>query len=117
MGASFRNIGEIVELAGCDLLTISPALLESLKSTLEPVALRLDVAEALELPLEKIEMTEERFHQMVKEDAMASEKLPEGIHKFSADTEKLEKLILEKLKKPSIKKEADLLASLLTQNK
>ena len=97
MGASFRNISQIIELAGCDLLTISPDLLAKLAASNEPVTKKLDAAAAKNLPIEKIAMDEKSFRFLLNEDAMATEKTAEGIRKFSADIVKLEKLIAGKL--------------------
>jgi transaldolase len=97
MGASFRNIGEILELAGCDLLTISPALLDELRKTGGTVTRRLDPARpAASIP--EISLDEKAFRWMLNEDAMATEKLSEGIRVFTADTLKLETFIAEKLR-------------------
>jgi transaldolase len=90
MGASFRNTGEILELVGCDLLTISPGLLQELSASDGPVECKLDPSSAQSAPIEKMEMDEKRFRWLLNEDAMATEKLAEGIRKFSADIEKLE---------------------------
>ncbi|XP_037796809.1 transaldolase-like [Penaeus monodon] len=98
MGASFRNDGEIRELAGCDLLTISPKLLEQLQNSSEPVTQRLSEASAKKHDLEKVEMTEPKFRWEMNEDQMATDKLSEGIRKFAADAIKLEKMLVEKLK-------------------
>lgn len=92
MGASFRNIGEITELAGCDRLTISPALLEQLKSTEESLTRKLDPANPGE-PMEKIHLDEKAFRWMMNEDAMATEKLAEGIRNFAIDQAKLETIL------------------------
>jgi transaldolase len=97
MGASFRNTGEIIELAGCDLLTISPALLEELSKSHEPVERKLSPEIAKQANLEKVHFDEETFRFELNEDAMATEKTAEGIRKFSADVRKLEKLIESKL--------------------
>jgi transaldolase len=93
MGASFRNIGEIQALAGCDLLTISPSLLQQLQASSEPLARRLDPAEAAKAGAEKISLNESDFRFLYNEDAMAVEKTADGIRKFSADIVKLEKLV------------------------
>jgi transaldolase len=93
MGASFRNIGEIQALAGCDLLTISPSLLQQLQASSEPLARRLDPAEAAQAGAEKISLNESDFRFLYNEDAMAVEKTADGIRKFSADIVKLEKLV------------------------
>ena len=95
MGASFRNKGEILALAGCDLLTISPGLLGELQACDEPIAARLTPAEAAASTLEKISLNESDFRFMLNEDAMATEKTAHGIRAFSADIVKLEKLVEE----------------------
>ena len=97
MGASFRNMGQILELAGCDLLTISPNLLGELQSSSVAVVQKLDVAEAKKDSIEKLPLDEKSFRFLLNEDAMATEKLAEGIRLFSADIVKLEKKILAKI--------------------
>jgi transaldolase len=97
MGASFRNKGEITELAGCDLLTISPALLGELASSTDPLPKKLDAQAAKTSNWEKITLDEKTFRLQLNEDAMATEKTAEGIRKFSADIVKLEQLISAKL--------------------
>jgi transaldolase len=97
MGASFRNKGEILALAGCDLLTISPGLLAELQASEEPVTPRLTAAEAAASESTKISLTESQFRFMFNEDAMATEKTAHGIRAFSADIVKLEALIQEML--------------------
>ena len=97
MGASFRNIGEITELAGCDLLTISPALLEELQSTIGDLPRKLNPETATSLDLEKISIDQDTFNRMHAEDPMASEKLEEGIKGFSKALEALEKFLAERL--------------------
>ncbi|MBK1881983.1 transaldolase [Luteolibacter pohnpeiensis] len=97
MGASFRNTGEIVALAGCDLLTIGPSLLGELQQSTEPLEERLSPEIAAASDLEKISLDEKSFRLMFNEDAMAVDKTAEGIRKFSADIVKLEKLIEELL--------------------
>ena len=97
MGASFRNMGQILELAGCDLLTISPNLLGELQSSIVAVVQKLDVAEAKKDSIEKLPLDEKSFRFLLNEDAMATEKLAEGIRLFSADIVKLEKKILAKI--------------------
>jgi transaldolase len=99
MGASFRNIGEIRELAGSDLLTIAPKLLEELKNTEGDLPRKLDPKNAQNLQIEKIPMNEEIFEKMHAEDQMAHDKLKEGIEGFSAALEKLEKLLADRLAK------------------
>jgi transaldolase len=99
MGASFRNIGEIQELAGCDLLTIAPKLLEELKETQGDLPRKLDPKNAQSLQIEKIPMDEAIFEKMHAEDRMAHDKLKEGIEGFTAALEKLEKLLADRLAK------------------
>lgn len=93
MGASFRNTGEILELAGCDLLTISPNLLEELQQEEGSVERKLDAGKAAKMEIEPVKIDEKTFRWMLNEDAMATEKLAEGIRKFSADLVKLEDYI------------------------
>jgi len=97
MGASFRNIGQITELAGCDLLTISPDLLAKLAESREPLARKLDPATAAASGIEKQTLDEKTFRYQLNDDAMATEKTAEGIRKFAADIVKLEKLVAEQL--------------------
>lgn len=97
MGASFRNIGEIKELAGCDLLTISPKLLEELEKSNEPVRKMLNSEAAKKTDLKKITLSESEFRWMLNEDQMATDKLSDGIRKFAVDMRKLEQLLLEKI--------------------
>ncbi|HVK59137.1 MAG TPA: transaldolase [Candidatus Kapabacteria bacterium] len=97
MGASFRNVGEILELAGCDLLTISPALLEELAKTPGTVTQKLSPEKAKALSTPKQSLNESAFRWMHNQDQMATEKLSEGIRSFAADTIKLEKFIALKL--------------------
>ncbi len=97
MGASFRNIGEITELAGCDLLTISPHFLGELESTQGNLPRKLDPAKAKTLPIEKIGIDKETFDRMHAEDKMATDKLKEGIEGFSAALVKLEQLLAKRL--------------------
>ena len=94
MGASFRNKGEITELCGCDLLTISPALLGELQSASEPLTKKLDAAAAKSAKIERIKCDEKSFRWMLNEDAMATEKTAEGIRNFAKDIVKLEQQIL-----------------------
>jgi transaldolase len=98
MGASFRNIGEILELAGCDLLTISPDLLEKLSESYDPVERKLDPEKAKQADIQRLELDEKKFRWLLNENPMATEKLSEGIRKFAADIVKLEKFIASKLK-------------------
>ncbi len=97
MGASFRNTGEIIELAGCDLLTISPALLAELEQMSETVVPRLVAADCVGLDIEPLFPDEKMFRWMLNEDAMATEKLAEGIRKFAADIVRLENAIKTRL--------------------
>ena len=97
MGASFRNIGEITELAGCDLLTISPKLLKELEETEGELKRKLSEKDLGGYNEAKISLDEKDFRWMLNEDAMATEKLSEGIRKFAADIIKLEDKISQKL--------------------
>ena len=100
MGASFRNTGEILQLAGCDLLTISPGLLEEMRTTEGDVPLQLSTACAEASDHEPLRLDERAFRWMMNEDAMATEKLAEGIRAFAADTRKLEHLVAERMGAP-----------------
>ncbi len=95
MGASFRNVGQIVALAGCDLLTISPELLAALQASDEPFERALDMAAVRSLDLPAVHHDERSFRWALNEDAMATEKLAEGIRAFAADAVKLDRLILD----------------------
>jgi transaldolase len=97
MGASFRNTGQILELAGCDCLTISPELMEELSKSTDPVERKLSPEKAKAANVEKLELDEKRFRWLLNENAMATEKLSEGIRKFAADVVKLEKFVAGKL--------------------
>ncbi len=97
MGASFRNADEIVELAGCDLLTISPDLLQTLMETQVPLERKLSPESAQKQDLEKVILDENIFRWLLNEDAMATEKLADGIRRFAADAENLGALIRERL--------------------
>ena len=97
MGASFRNIGEITEIAGCDLLTISPKLLGELQATVADLPRKLDPKTAAAMDIQKVEMNKATFDKMHAEDRMASEKLDEGIKGFTKALETLEQLLAEKL--------------------
>lgn len=97
MGASFRNAGEIIELSGCDLLTISPSLLNELESTDGILNRKLFPHIAEQAMFEKIHMDEKKFRWGLNEDAMATEKLSEGIRRFTEEGSKLEEMILEKI--------------------
>ncbi len=93
MGASFRNTGEILELAGCDLLTISPELLQQLANSDAPVARKLSPEAAQSAAFDRVSYDEKSFRLALNDDAMATEKLAEGIRLFCADAVKLEQLI------------------------
>lgn len=97
MGASFRNVGQIVELAGCDLLTISPDLLETLQNTNEPLAQRLSASAAAEMNIDPLVLDEKTFRYRMNDDAMATEKTAEGIRRFAADIVTLEQSINDQL--------------------
>ncbi len=97
MGASFRNIGEITELAGCDLLTIAPKLLAELDSTQAELPRKLDPAKSKSMDIQKIPMDQATFEKMHAEDRMAHDKLKEGIEGFSKALEDLEKLLAKRL--------------------
>jgi len=97
MGASFRNLGEITELAGCDLLTIAPSLLEELASTEAPLPRKLDPEKARAARVERIAMDEATFRRMHAADKMASDKLEEGIAGFTKAIVELEKLLGDRL--------------------
>jgi transaldolase len=97
MGASFRNIGEIIELAGCDLLTIAPKLLEELSTTEGTLERKLDASKSAADPIEKITMDKATFEKMHAENRMAHDKLKEGIEGFSKALEDLEKLLAKRL--------------------
>ena len=97
MGASFRNTSQIIELAGCDLLTISPELLEKLAESYDPVERKLDPEKAKKADIQRLKLDEKTFRWLLNENPMATEKLSEGIRKFAADIVKLEKFIASKL--------------------
>jgi transaldolase len=97
MGASFRNTGQILELAGCDCLTISPELMEELSKSTDPVERKLSPETAKAANVEKLELNEKTFRWLLNDNAMATEKLSEGIRKFAADVVKLEKFVASKL--------------------
>jgi len=97
MGASFRNIGELTELAGCDLLTISPALLDELKNTEADLPRKLDPEKAKAMDIEKLSMDKATFDAMHAKDRMANDKLAEGIKGFEKALETLEKLLADRL--------------------
>jgi transaldolase len=93
MGASFRNTGQITALAGCDLLTIAPELLAQLQAQTAPLAASLSVAHAQATPIQRVTLNEAQFRFALNEDAMASDKLAEGIRAFCADAQKLDVLM------------------------
>ena len=97
MGASFRNVGEIQELAGCDLLTISPQLLTALQKSTAPLPRKLSPEIARASKIEKLPLDEKKFRWLFNENAMATEKTSEGIRQFNADAMKLEQFIAAKL--------------------
>ena len=97
MGASFRNVGQITALAGCDLLTISPELLAELQGSQATVRRRLDPTVAQTLPIERIRFDEKHFRFDMNDDPMASDKLAEGIRQFVADARKLDGLVAQAL--------------------
>lgn len=97
MGASFRNKDEILELAGCDLLTIAPPLLEELKTSSASISRKLDPEKSKSAPTEKIAIDEKSFRYLLNEDAMATDKLAEGIRNFAKDIVKLEAILKEKM--------------------
>jgi transaldolase len=95
MGASFRNVGQILALAGCDLLTISPELLEALRGSAAEVPRRIDAATAATPAPERVHFDEKGFRFALNEDAMATDKLSEGIRAFVADARRLDGLIAQ----------------------
>jgi len=97
MGASFRNKGEILELAGCDLLTISPQLLGELKSSTDPVERKLNPTDARDAKIERLQLDEKKFRWLLNENAMATEKTSEGIRLFNADANKLQEYIKQRV--------------------
>eukprot|EP01043_Picozoa_sp_COSAG02_P003415 COSAG02_NODE_83_length_39665_cov_25.213719_14_plen_336_part_00 len=99
MGASFRNTGEITELAGCDLLTIAPKFLKALQETDGEITLNLSVEKAKAMDIPKVSMDEATFRWEHNQDAMATEKLAQGIRNFGIDQEKLDQKLLELLQK------------------
>ncbi len=95
MGASFRNVDEILELAGCDLLTIAPSLMAELQGSNDEVVRKLDPQNPEDISIDKMHLTEKDFRWQLNNDAMATEKLADGIRSFTADTLRLEKLVEE----------------------
>jgi transaldolase len=96
MGASFRNKGEVLELAGCDLLTISPNLLQELVDSHEPVTRKLSPETARQSDIERMDLDEKKFRWLLNENAMATEKLADGIRLFNADAMKLQQYLAQK---------------------
>jgi transaldolase len=97
MGASFRNTGQILELAGCDCLTISPELMEELAKSNESIERKLSPEKAKAAKIDRLDLDEKKFRWMLNDNAMAYEKTGEGIRKFAADVVKLEKFVASKL--------------------
>jgi len=97
MGASFRNVGEILELAGCDLLTISPPLMKELAQSHDRIERKMSPEKAQHTNVPRLELDEKKFRYLLNEDAMATEKTAEGIRKFAADIVKLEKFIAKEI--------------------
>jgi len=97
MGASFRNPGQILELAGCDCLTISPELMEELSKSMDPVEQKLTPDKAKAAKVERLELDEKKFRWLLNDNAMATDKTAEGIRKFAVDVVKLEKFVASKL--------------------
>jgi transaldolase len=104
MGASFRKTGQILALAGCDLLTIAPDLLQELASTPGPIDRKLSPEMAARSDMPRVKLDETAFRWLLNEDAMASDKLAEGIRRFDADARKLEKLIVSIAAEPAAAK-------------
>ena len=96
MGASFRNKNEILEIAGCDLITIAPNLMQELKDSQDPISLKLDESQSSGMDIEKMEVDEKTFRWELNNDAMAIEKLSEGIRNFSKHSRELEAFIEKK---------------------
>ena len=97
MGASFRNTSQILELAGCDCLTISPELMEELAKSTDPVERKLIPENAKAAKVERLQLDEKKFRWLLNENAMATDKTAEGIRKFAVDVVKLEKFVASKL--------------------
>ena len=97
MGASFRNTGQIRELAGCDCLTISPELMKGLSESTDPIERKLDPGKAKAAKIDKLELDETKFRWQLNENAIAYQKTGEGIRKFAADVVKLEKFVASKI--------------------
>ena len=105
MGASFRNTGEIIELAGCDLLTIAPKLLQELQSTEGTLERKLDPEKAKNVDIQKLTVDKATFDKMHAENRMAHDKLKEGIEGFAKALEDLEKLLATRVGELSKEKE------------
>ena len=101
MGASFRNVGEILELAGCDLLTISPALLDELQGMSAAVPRKLTPENAADASIDKLDVSEKSFRWLLNEDAMATEKLSQGIRVFGQDMHKVREIVRQRLGQPA----------------
>ena len=99
MGASFRNVGQILELVGCDLLTISPELMKELSESYQSIERKLTPEKAQSAKIDKLELDEKKFRYLLNEDAMATDKTGEGIRKFVADMGKLENVVADKIKR------------------
>jgi transaldolase len=97
MGASFRNTGQILGLAGCDCLTISPELMEELSKSTDTVERKLIPEKAKTAKVDRLELDEKKFRWLLNENAMATEKTAEGIRKFAVDVVKLEKFVASKI--------------------
>ena len=97
MGASFRTSDQVTALCGCDLLTIAPKLLAELAGSDKSVTQNLNADEAASLEIEKINLTENTFRWMLNEDAMATEKLAEGIRGFASDLDKLRSYLAQRM--------------------
>jgi len=97
MGASFRNSGEILELVGCDLLTISPQLMAELKASTAPITRKLSPETARDSKMERLQLDEKKFRWLLNENAMATEKTAEGIRLFNADAVRLEQFVAARL--------------------
>jgi transaldolase len=97
MGASFRNVSQIIELAGSDLLTISPELMAKLSESHEPIERKLSPEKAKQADVKRVATDEKTFRYLLNDDAMATEKTAEGIRKFAADIVKLEKYVAAKI--------------------
>ena len=98
MGASFRNVGQILELAGCDLLTISPELMKQLSESHDEVHRKLSPAKTKDAEVKRLDLDEKKFRYLLNENAMATEKTAEGIRKFAADIARLEKVVAARIR-------------------